>query len=291
MKLIISDMDGTIIAHELKEKICRETIKSINNLSKSKEIIFNIATGRHYLNVLNLLKKHKIEMNKRSFIIGMNGSQVYSFNDKKLIRSDVLDINKINESKLIQKISKKYFDEVLIFGYSVDNEIFFVNNKSNVFKELKDFSISYEDVSKPFIVKDIENINEIKGVYKFILFFSKAEDIKKVQKKLSKKFKCFSFVKTGPNYIEIIDKNINKAVAIKYINDNYFNLKKDDIISFGDSENDLEMFAFSGKSFTREDADENIKKAVTNVLPHKASYFVHYGIQDISNKNKKNIRK
>lgn len=286
MKLIISDMDGTILSHEIQEKICKETIDSINKLRDNKNIIFNIATGRHYANVLDLLEIYNINLNNNSFVIGMNGAQIYSIREKKLIHFDTLDKDEINKSNLVDGIYDEFKNDVIVFGYSTNNEIFFVDKKTETFEELKDHCCTYENITKSLSYKIISSINEIDGVFKFILFFPGNFDVHELKKKLEKKYSSFSFVKSGPNYLEVINPLVNKSTAIKYVNDNFFHLDKSDLISIGDSDNDLEMFAYTGTSYTREDADAHIRNSVTNVLPHLASYFVHYAIEEEIKKNK-----
>lgn len=286
MKYIISDMDGTIISHDIKNKICDETINSINNLEKNEEIIFNIATGRHYANVLDLLDDYKIKLSKKSFVIGMNGSQIYSIRDKKLIFSKYINKEEVKRTNIIDSLYDEYQDNILIFGYSSDNEIFYVDKGTKTFEELKNYCSTYENITKSLTTKNIKSIDEINEICKFMIFLPTYSEMKEVTENIKKKFPSFSFVKSGPNYLEVIRTDVNKSTAIKYINDNYFKASKEDLISFGDSDNDLEMFSYTGTSYTRKDADEHIKNSATIVMPHLASYFVHYAIEDVIKKIK-----
>ena len=66
-------------------------------------------------------------------------------------------------------------------------------------------------------------------------------------------------VKTNPEYLEFMNKNVDKGVGLKKIAD-FYGVKKEEIISFGDGENDIEMLLYSGISVVPSNAKEKVKK-------------------------------
>lgn len=73
--------------------------------------------------------------------------------------------------------------------------------------------------------------------------------------------KNLNIVKTNPEYLEFMNKNVNKGIAL-YKLAKYYGIKKDEIIAFGDGENDIEMLLFSGISVAPKNASEKVKKFV-----------------------------
>lgn len=71
-----------------------------------------------------------------------------------------------------------------------------------------------------------------------------------------------TLMKTNPEYLEFMNKGVNKGVALKKIAD-YYKIKKDEILSFGDGENDIDMFKYSGISVVPSNASEEVKKFST----------------------------
>ena len=66
-------------------------------------------------------------------------------------------------------------------------------------------------------------------------------------------------VKTNPEYLEFINIDVDKGVGLKKIAD-YYGIKKEEIVSFGDGENDIEMLLYSGISVVPSNAKEKVKK-------------------------------
>jgi len=72
-------------------------------------------------------------------------------------------------------------------------------------------------------------------------------------------------VKTNPEYLEFMNKNVDKGVGLKKIAD-YYGVKKEEIISFGDGENDIEMMEYCRFSVAPLNASGKVKKISQIVL-------------------------
>lgn len=119
------------------------------------------------------------------------------------------------------------------------------------------------------VYKFLDNIRILKGnsPTKLILITdTENEDITRTRnyqyeyfkKKLRKKVKL---VKTNPEYLEFMNKDVDKGVGLNAIA-KYYGIKKEEIISFGDGENDIEMLLYSGISVAPSNAKEEVKKVV-----------------------------
>ncbi len=70
--------------------------------------------------------------------------------------------------------------------------------------------------------------------------------------------KDYDLLEVGPQWIEIMPKNVNKASALAHIaKENGFTL--DEVIAFGDAENDIEMIRRCGYGIAMGNAMQQVK--------------------------------
>ncbi|MCS7180624.1 MAG: Cof-type HAD-IIB family hydrolase [bacterium] len=101
--------------------------------------------------------------------------------------------------------------------------------------------------TKLILITDSQNINiERTRDYQFKYF--------------KKKFgKNLNIVKTNPEYLEFMNKKVSKGTGLKVIAE-YYGIKREEIIAFGDGENDIEMLLFSGISVVPKNSNSKVKK-------------------------------
>ncbi|WP_297950720.1 Cof-type HAD-IIB family hydrolase [uncultured Lactobacillus sp.] len=71
---------------------------------------------------------------------------------------------------------------------------------------------------------------------------------------------------SGWNYMDIIPAGVNKATGLKEFLA-YLNIPKNELIAFGDGENDLEMLKFAGLSYAMTNGQEIVKQAAKFIAP------------------------
>ncbi len=284
-KWIVSDLDGTLLHHKDKKNIIYdEVINELHRVIEQDNRKFSIATGRHYKDILSIIKKFKIKMPKNSIVIGTNGCQIYSIDSKKLI------LNKILDDEIIQTEMPKimwFLDEVapnatLIFAYGQDENIYFVKNKSNQFDKMFNAVLKHEDNNGVFKYTIVDSVKDLKNITKFCIdFLNDIDNPLNLIDLLSRVSSKVDYANTGSKFIEIIIKNTNKATALEYINKKYYKFEKEDILVFGDSGNDVEMMDFAGTSVTRHDARPEIQSRATLIYDGGASKFVKNALVDL----------
>ena len=94
MKLIVTDLDGTLLSDE--KKVSEYNIEILNRAVKEKEIELVVASGRDIYSIKNLTKDLKIK-----YYICFNGAKIY--NDDKLIYKEAIDELEYNKSKFAEK--------------------------------------------------------------------------------------------------------------------------------------------------------------------------------------------
>lgn len=277
-KWIVTDLDGTLLGFSDKTGVSFDTNtgKILNRVIATKKYEFTIATGRHYLNVLDIVKQFDIKLNNKSYIIGMNGAQIYSCAEKKLIHNVLMDNASIKKfNTLIQYLEKHYKDEYLVFGYQdKDFAMFFHDSGSKFYKTELARMVKYENGGKSLqktVTKDFSNLDK---VFKIIVTLNVPFNYEHECAEFAKIFPEMSFAKSSSRFIEIFPNTINKRIALEYINDKYFHFKTDEILGFGDSYNDIEFLSWVGTSVTRESTEQTIKDLCGYVIDAPESTFV-----------------
>lgn len=274
---IVVDLDGTLILHkeEKMNVIFEDVIDELRKATTNRK--FSIATGRHYKDVLDIIDKFKIYIPKDSYIIGSNGCQIYSMEQKKLILNKILDNTIVQEElpKLISFLDEEIPNGTLLFAYGENEKIYFLKNKSNQFEKMYQNILNHEDNNGSFEFLKIDDVKKITNITKFCIdFLENIEDPTALIDSMRKISNKVDYVNTGSKFVEIIMKNTNKATALSFINENFYNINIDQIIVFGDSGNDVEMMDYAGTSVTRHDARDEIKIHADFIFEGGASKFV-----------------
>jgi len=226
-KILVSDFDGTLYINGKITKKDKEVI-----LDFQKENIFIIASGRTKLSLLR-----DIDTVKPDYIITNHGAVIYKNNDIILNKT----MNKDIKNKCFQ-IARKYVS---------DKDIFVSSEKENF-----DGSIT---------LKNIKDINKIRVYFKTE---NKREDfINEINNELKGKIKHYKVISFGKLAVEIIETNINKSDAIKFIA-NKENITKKNIFTIGDNNNDLDMIKnYKGYAIktAKSIIKENAKEEVNNI--------------------------
>ncbi|MFA5421931.1 MAG: Cof-type HAD-IIB family hydrolase [Bacilli bacterium] len=91
----------------------------------------------------------------------------------------------------------------------------------------------------------------------------------------------------GLSYFEIFFKSVSKGSGLTIIADHY-GIKKDNIITFGDADNDIDMFAISGISVAMKNGGPEIIKNAHRVTKHdNDNDGIYYALKQILRERKK----
>ncbi|ONI46621.1 hypothetical protein AN642_02905 [Epulopiscium sp. SCG-B10WGA-EpuloA2] len=108
-------------------------------------------------------------------------------------------------------------------------------------------------------LKYIEKFSEILGDVVSISIFVEDEKVVPVFEKLQEKWKDeVIFVITGKYWIDIVPRDVNKGNALKELMEK-LDIKKEEVMAFGDYNNDIEMLALSEKSYAMNHASSEVK--------------------------------
>lgn len=251
IEMIALDIDGTLL--DDKGEMPKENIKVLNAFSE-KNVIIVLSSGRMTDCVSPFADKLGIDC---PFII-YNGAMVRS---KKSEKRKIIFHN---------PLPCKYGD--LIMDYCIENKFhinYYVNDVlyARKDKSLKKYAIIYSNQTGAKY-HFVEDLGKMKGnsPTKLILItdsYSKNEfrtrDFQ--YNYFSKRFKgSMNLFKTNPEYLEFLNKDVDKGVGLKELA-KFYGIERKNIIAFGDGENDIEMLEFAGTGVALSNAKEKVKKA------------------------------
>jgi Cof subfamily protein (haloacid dehalogenase superfamily) len=245
IKMIVTDMDGTLLNRDLK--ISKRNLDAIQKI-RDMGIIFCVATGRPD----QLVKEYIKPLNMNEPMILYNGSVVgHPFQETRLYeealdKEDVLEIIKYcNQNDII---SMAYTKEKIISkpNYRVD---FFLERNKTLEPEARS------------IFEDIKDADEIASKYKVQKILIIENDQKKyldLKSKLEAKNK-FTIATSQKGFIDINPKGCSKGKALEILAKHY-DINLENVVVFGDQENDLTMLEEAGISVAMGNAVEKAKE-------------------------------
>jgi len=237
IKMVVSDMDGTLLNsdHKVSDQFF-DLFKQLN----SQGITFVAASGRQYNSIIDKLAPIKNDI----VVIAENGG-----------------------------FAKKQETELLVTpleGHHVQNILKTLNTIPNIHPVLCGKHEAYlTGKSEEFVSKLAEYYTEFKIIDDLSAFNSEVIKIAIYHFENSEQH-IYPYVKhyegdlkvkvSGENWLDISNINAHKGYALTKLMESY-KLKSDEVMVFGDYNNDLEMLALSDYGFAMENAHPNVKKA------------------------------
>lgn len=254
IKLIASDLDGTLLQNDAQELTPR-TIELIRKLT-NQGICFVAASGRQYENEVHLFEPIK---DKISYI-AENGS--LCIHDGKVISRTVIDMELIH--RIIDEVKQDGRFEILLSKdhacYIENNDPVFVNHIVNVIKNTTKIVEDVRNVDGPILKIAIGNMKDGPDVVEGYL--------KYLQNKFSSEIKV---VTSGNIWIDFIAPGTNKGSALLRLLE-VLKIRPEECMAFGDQRNDVEMLQAVGTSYA-------MSNAVPGISDH--STYVTDSVEDV----------
>jgi len=263
IKLIASDMDGTLVTGHIDiSETTRKAIKKAQELG----IHFVAATGRNYQEASIPLKNAGIVAD----IIGVNGAAVFSST------GEILETNPINKTTALAILD--LLDEYKIYYEVVGQGMVYSQQKS---KRLEYFASHITDEIPHLTFKqalamaatrlqffDVEMVDDMRELIhrpemQVLKIFSIAQDgdksFRPVKEIIAQRFPDLAVSSSGNHNMEITDIHAQKGVAVKKLAER-LGISADEVMTIGDSYNDLSMLEYAGVSFAMGNANEDVKQ-------------------------------
>lgn len=239
IKMIVTDMDGTFLKDDNSFHYSR--FQSQLEKLKAKGIHFVVATGRQYRGTTHLFG----DLVEDITFITDNGSFITKQNH--VLLKKVMPVYQVKE--IVRQLNRYGLREYVLSGRKhayIDHGFVkedFVNQIKHYYQGIRDINEGYET----------------DDIFKLTIRAQRGEEfflLKEIGASLE-----FPFVpvSSGYEFLDLISPEINKATAIRVVQDKY-HVMDHEIAVFGDSNNDIEMLSAYEHSFAVDNAPETIKQ-------------------------------
>ncbi len=240
IKMIVSDMDGTLLgkSHEF-DPATRDYLRDKVNEGK----IVTLASGRSYPKMIDYAKELNIDKNNQGFLISMNGQEIYDMQTNECIVGPKINPNDLKD---LIELGLKYHVDVIVF---LDGkEIHFARKTTILLRKFHAF-ITHRDADDALEGKmtQVEKFDPNK--YDFtqevgkLAYVGHPIQMKAFIKAANKRFsKNYQVIKVINYWTEVMPNGVSKGAALKQLLTKLA-ISSDEVIAFGDGENDLDMLA------------------------------------------------
>lgn len=254
IKLIASDMDGTILQNGIRE-VSGEQLRIIEDLVDNG-VLFAPASGRQYTNLMRNfapIKDKLIYICENGSFVKYKGETIYKrFLDRNLGISIMKDIYNRDGCEILLSGEETCYIMPKSESY-VNHMVNYVKNDVTVIK-------SFDEVKEEFI--------------KVSVFAS--EGIEPHRQYFHDRWSSFAQTTvSGLCWQDFVPLGVHKGSAISCIQER-FNIGINETMAFGDNYNDIEMFQQSYYSYAMEGAAEEIKKAAAYTAPNVQSVLAEW---------------
>ena len=261
IKLIASDMDGTLLNHN--HKIPKENVELIN-YAKNQGIEFIVATGRAYYEALPALNEENINCD----VISFNGGIVYDKNSNIISITPMLPKDLYYTIEILKSfdISYQLYTKNTIYTKSIETDInaYIDLIRSNGYDpDVEHLRAEAQQKLDVGYITEVENIelylNEKENPpIKIIAISNDISKLKNAAKLLSENT-SISVTSSGANNIEIMHKNATKGEALKEIAKIY-GINLENAVAIGDNLNDQAMLDIVGYSVAMKNGNTILKE-------------------------------
>ena len=267
IKLIATDMDGTLL--DPKGQVDLPRLEKLLDQLEERGIRFVIATGNEIHRVKQLLG----HLTERVVLIVANGARIFEGNQ--LLQAQTWDDDMVNRALEFFK-GRECQDQFVVTSMNGG----FVK-EGTVFTELENFmtpemiELFYQRMN---FVEELES-HLFGGVLKMSLVVGE-ERSDSVLEEINQLFNGHvQAVSSGYGCIDILQTGIHKAWGLQELLKRW-DIKAEEIMAFGDSENDVEMLQLAGIAYAMENADDKAKAVATDFAPSNSQAGVYQVLED-----------
>lgn len=242
MKMIVSDLDGTL---EHEGIITKETLEAIKRL-QLEGYIFTIASGRHFNEGIEVVKRLGIKQP----VIFSNGAYIYDVSNGRVLQKTIIE----------KAAFKKALDICSTYNltYLLDTEReLLATNEAKEFMSTKGYFINMKILSKEKIKHTTDD------VLKLLIVERDTKLLNKVREELLE-IPELSVVLSQNDFLDIGSINSNKGRAVQFIS-NYLEIPINECLTIGDQENDVKMINVAGVGVAMGKGHNRLKEAATFV--------------------------
>ena len=267
IRVIATDMDGTLL--DPKGQLDLPRLEKILDKMDQCDIRVVIATGNEVHRMRQLLG----HLAERVVLVVANGARIFENNE--LFQAQTWDDAMVDRA-LAHFKGRECQDQFVVTAMNGG----FVK-EGTVFTELDKF-MTPEMIEK--LYQRMNFVDEFdSSLFGGVLKMSMVVGEERLDSVLQEVNDLFDgrvrAVSSGYGCIDILQDGIHKAWGLVELLKRW-NLKPEQIMAFGDSENDIEMLELAGISYAMENAEEAVKRVATKVAPANSQAGVYQVLEN-----------
>ena len=247
-RVLALDLDGTLLRDD--KTVSDETVNVLRRITEEGAIVLP-STGRTHRELPVFLEK----MPFIHYALCCNGGAVYDYVENRYIYEDTIPYDLALEVLEFVKTLPVY-ESVVVNGERIvkgdeNNEVCeYIRNVAvkGILFNLK----GALDVKEAFAEKHM-------NAQKFLLYPAENADKEMIIEKLSSKFPQLAVSSSGPLFVEVNIKGVDKGKALERFCE-LMNIPIEESMAFGDAENDISMLKSAGKAVVMENGTPETKK-------------------------------
>lgn len=258
IKLVISDLDGTLIDNSLQLPV---EIDTITGVLREKGILFSIATGRSEGFLRGMVKRMRLDC---PYVVS-NGATLLA-GDQVIMRKQfsIIDLMPLLQMSIEKKLSVYYTscgeERVEAITPWIAREMKARGITYNVAPMQGNEWTSYQ--AEKLLVLDMYET----GIIGEFETWCKANP------------GDYTYIRYGNRSLEFMKKGVSKASGVRILAE-YLGVSPNEIMAIGDDDNDIEMFHYVGQSVAVQNAVENAKRAAFYVCQKPVAQGVFEAIK------------
>ena len=254
-RVIALDLDGTLLKDD--KTISEETIKELKRITDDG-VIFLPSTGRTHRELPSAIK----ELPFLHYALCCNGGAVFNYIEDRYIYEDSIPYELAKEVLEYAKTLPVY-ETVVVNGERIvkgdeNDEICEYIRKVAVKGILFNFKGAH-DVKQAFAERH-------QNAQKILLYLAEGGNRDEVIEDLSNRFPELAVSSSGPLFIEVNTRGVDKGKALKNFC-KLMNIPIEESVAFGDAENDISMLKTAGLAVVMENGTPETKKNADMICP------------------------
>ena len=240
VNLILSDIDGTLMTDE---GIIPREIFEVSSALSAKGIRFAVASGRQINNLFDLFGSCAEDL----YYIAQNGAVIAH-------GRQILYEKRMKQETVDKCISFARQHGVYTMFYTNDRVLVETDNPEFL-SFLNRHQVEYSVCT---------SLNDYADKAYKLSYFKKDGGMAELRKQFS--VRGVNAFLVNDRMIDITDKDTDKGKAVRHLK-RLLGIRKNEIWAFGDSENDLALFAEAGRSFAVSNAPKEVQEKASCVIP------------------------
>ncbi|GBU27000.1 hypothetical protein R84B8_00520 [Treponema sp. R8-4-B8] len=257
IRALAIDLDGTTL---LPEGVLGDRTKKCLQKLISKGMQIIISTGR----AIEASEKYRSAIGTEGPMVFFNGAEIADVPSGKVLHTNLISLDVVDFGADLARELGIHYQVYLPAGISPDTGRQDPKQKWEALlieKYGPEAEMYYKHTGVSAVIKDLKSIASlpldgcIKG-----MFIADPSLHDKVRQKFKERFgDKISIMRSYPTFLEVMNSGVSKGEGLK-ITMEHRGLKPEEVIAFGDEENDVPMFPIAGFAGAPENAREKIRE-------------------------------